>query len=282
MSAGDISVGNELRQERLRKRLDLAVIAKETRIGTAILEAIENDRFECVPGGAYRRLLLRQYARALGMDSDAIIAEFKRQYVEPPLPLPVPPKRSRSPIWADLAWAIGVLACLAATYAVTQARRATASHHEQAAAQTERIGQAARQAAPAAVAPSIPDRLAPPARTAPSGPPTAPSTAPVQVSFTATESVWLSVKCDGNATYAGLLEVRQSRTFDATNAVTALIGNAGGVQISLNDKPVGPLGAHGETATVEFTVHGMQRIAHGANAPGAGQTPSSESAHKRV
>jgi hypothetical protein len=83
------------------------------------------------------------------------------------------------------------------------------------------------------------------------------------VSFTATEPVWVSVKCDGNAIYAGTLEVPESKAFDATGAITAVIGNAGGVEISLNGKPVAPLGVHGEVETIELTLHGARRIARG-------------------
>jgi len=249
MSAAATSLGNALRQERLRKELNLAGIAKETRICIAILEAIERDQFECIPGGSYRRHFLRQYACALGMDGDAVVAEFKRQYEEPPLPLPVPPKRSRSPVWAELAWTIAVIASLALAYRVGQNVLAAARHQLRAVAQTEPQGQAARSNLPPAIAPSAAKATPPP------------PTAPVHVSFTATEPVWLSVKCDGNMTYAGFLDQLQSKTFDATGAVTALVGNAGGLQVSVNGKSVGSIGAHGEVETIELTMNGARRIA---------------------
>jgi len=250
MSAAATSVGNLLQQERLRKRLDLAGIAKSIRIPTAILEAIEEDRFDCIPGGSYRRHFIRQYACSLGLDGDSIIAEFKKQYEEPPLPLPVPPKTRRSSLWADLAWTIVVIGSVAATYHVAQNRRAAARREEQALQiQTESMRPPAPPDRPLAAVPPPPE-TAPPV-----------STAPLHVSLTATEPVWVSVKCDGNMSYAGTLEAPESKTFDAAGAVIAVIGNAGGVQISLNGKPVAPLGAHGEVETVELTLHGARRIA---------------------
>ena len=86
--------------------------------------------------------------------------------------------------------------------------------------------------------------------------------APVRVAFTATEPVWLSVKCDGAQSYTGTLLGTETKTFEASNAVTAVIGNAGGVTISLNGKPFGPVGAHGEIRTLELTpsgAHGLPR-----------------------
>ena len=64
----------------------------------------------------------------------------------------------------------------------------------------------------------------------------------MRAAFTATEPVWMSVKCDGAQSYTGTLMGTETKTFEASTAVTAMIGNAGGVTISLNGKPVGPVG----------------------------------------
>lgn len=254
MSSAATSLGNLLRQERLRKQLNLARIAQETRICVAILEAIEKDQFDCIPGGSYRRHFLRQYACVLGLDGDEVVAEFKKHFEEPPVPLPVPRKTKRSSGWADLAWVLGVIASLTITYEAAQ-NLLNAARHQPRAAPTEQRQQAPERERSEPIAPAPePAAPAPAAATPPQ------STAPVHVSLTATEPVWMSVKCDGNATYSGLLTAPQSRTFDATGAVTALIGNAGGLEISVNGKSVGSLGAHGEAEMIEVTAQGARRI----------------------
>lgn len=272
MLSNATSLGSALREERLQKKLDLAGIARQTRICIAILEAIERDRFDCIPGGAYRRHFLRQYACALGMDDDAVIAEFKKQYEEPPVPLPIPPKTRRSSLWADLVWAVMVIASLAATYELVQNRRAASKHQDVSAAQIAPLLRSAQRESP--------DPVEPPPTPAIAAEPPTPSvsaassvTASVHVAFTAIEPVWVSVKCDGNASFAGLLQVPESRTFDASGAVTALIGNAAGVQISLNGKPVAPLGAHGEVEMIELTPQGARRIERRPQAPGESTIP---------
>ena len=45
------SIGCMFRSERLRRGKDLDLIAAQTKISRAILEAIENDQFESLPGG---------------------------------------------------------------------------------------------------------------------------------------------------------------------------------------------------------------------------------------
>jgi cytoskeletal protein RodZ len=87
------SIGARLHEERLGQLKELASISAETKIALSILKAIENDDFPAMPGGAYRRSFLRQYARALGVDEAAILDGYGRQFQEPELPLPRPPRR---------------------------------------------------------------------------------------------------------------------------------------------------------------------------------------------
>ena len=167
---------------------------------------------------------------------------------------------------ADLAWAVIIVAGLAATYRVVE-HQPHLIRQIQPFALRSALGSASRsEGAAGAPSPARPESTPPPQAPTPqptphvASPEPTPSPLPVHVAFTATEPVWISVKCDGNVTFAGRLEVTQSRTFDATNAVTALIGNLGGVQVSVNGRPIGPLGAHGEVQAVELTTNGVRRI----------------------
>jgi hypothetical protein len=82
----------------------------------------------------------------------------------------------------------------------------------------------------------------------------------VRVAFTAIEPVWVSVTCDGTQTFAGTIEGPQSKEFDASNKMTVLVGNAGGLALSLNGKPVGPIGARGEIQLLEVTPSGARVV----------------------
>src|SRR5690242_4525225 len=86
------SIGDMLQTERLRLRRSLEDIEAETKIGRPILEALETNRFDLIPGGSYGRNFVRQYATALGIDAHQAIAAYREQHQEPPLPLPVPPR----------------------------------------------------------------------------------------------------------------------------------------------------------------------------------------------
>ena len=115
------TIGATLRAERLRHNQQLSAIAAETKIGRHILEALEDDQFNRIPGGAYRRSFLRQYARALGLNEDEVVAAYQQQHEEPPLPLPVPPKTKPSGFLPGLACLVLAAAGFAGLYSFSRA-----------------------------------------------------------------------------------------------------------------------------------------------------------------
>jgi cytoskeletal protein RodZ len=66
----------------------LAEIAIRTKICTRYLRAIEEGRFEELPGGIYGRSYIRQYAAAVGRDPDALLAGYARRESEAEILVP--------------------------------------------------------------------------------------------------------------------------------------------------------------------------------------------------
>jgi hypothetical protein len=63
------------------------------------LTALEEERFEELPGRTYARAFLRSYAAALGLQADRFVAEFDLQQPEPEEEETAPPEfRPRQPI----------------------------------------------------------------------------------------------------------------------------------------------------------------------------------------
>jgi cytoskeleton protein RodZ len=89
--------------------------------------------------------------------------------------------------------------------------------------------------------------------------PSAPD-ATVRVEVTADETVWLLARADGKFSFTGTLDAHQSRTVEASHNILLRLGNAGGVSITLNGKPVGPVGPKGQVRTVQFTSGGFQIV----------------------
>jgi hypothetical protein len=70
--------------------------------------------------------------------------------------------------------------------------------------------------------------------------------------------VWVSIQCDGHAVFNGMLGANQTKTVDMSGKMIVLVGNAGGLDIALNGKTVGPIGPHGEIRLVNLTPNGAQ------------------------
>ncbi|MGH9497210.1 MAG: RodZ domain-containing protein [Candidatus Sulfotelmatobacter sp.] len=68
--------GEHLKREREMRGVSLNEISAATRISTRFLEAIENNRWNELPGGAFNRGFIRSIARYLGLDEDSIVAEY--------------------------------------------------------------------------------------------------------------------------------------------------------------------------------------------------------------
>jgi cytoskeletal protein RodZ len=76
-------LGQRLQGAREAKGLTIADVAAATRISTRAVRAIEEERFDELPGGVFRRTFVRTYAETVGLDG----AEYVRAYVahfEPP------------------------------------------------------------------------------------------------------------------------------------------------------------------------------------------------------
>jgi len=69
-------IGVRLREARMRQGLDLADCAAATRIRERYLIAIEDGRFESLPGPAYVSGFIRAYAAHLGVAMDGPVKEL--------------------------------------------------------------------------------------------------------------------------------------------------------------------------------------------------------------
>ena len=70
------SFGERLKREREKRKVSLDEIALSTKIGTRMLHALEEEKFEQLPGGIFNKGFVRAYARHLGLDEEQTIADY--------------------------------------------------------------------------------------------------------------------------------------------------------------------------------------------------------------
>jgi len=84
MTAMDNGIGATLRETRSRRKVSLDEVEAATKIRARYLQALENEEWDVLPGGAYTRGFIRTYASYLGLDGERLAEEYRRT-TGPPL-----------------------------------------------------------------------------------------------------------------------------------------------------------------------------------------------------
>lgn len=98
-------IGASLAQARQAQGLALADAERLTCLRGRYLSALEDERFDSLPGHTYARAFLRSYANALGLQADLFVTEFDERFPEFPeetVEITVPPRRGYGELWASL------------------------------------------------------------------------------------------------------------------------------------------------------------------------------------
>jgi cytoskeleton protein RodZ len=249
------AVSDVLQRARLDQGIDLATVAARTRIKTKYLQAIEANDPKSLPGGFFYKSFAHQYATFLGVDTKAIDAEIDRVLgvdAPPPLaPLPRAAEQSDEKLTSRSRSARKYFQYAAFVLILVVCSGVDDWWHESRAVATER----SESRAPASVLQVAPVPAAP----APSAAAT-PAGSKVELALTATEETWLSVSSDGTPIFSGLLEANQTKTIEGKEFAKLRVGNAAGLEVRLNGKPLGPLGAHGQVRDLSFTPDKFQFV----------------------
>ncbi len=285
-------VGAILKTERERQELEIAEVAEKLCITQRYLRAIEQDDLASLPGIFFYKSFVKQYASILGVDETSLAPGLDAlAQSAAPLPLPgsdprhakgrtePPPLRDLDPIVRDgnrryfpdgriglsLAALVGMVLATAGFYAwYDQAPQAA----QPAVSAPMTVAQPpANKPAPVEKADPAP-KVDPPAKTDPAPAAMNVSTGTgansvnhVMLSLSATEKTWLSITSDGKQIFSGILEPSQTKTLTALDAAKMKVGNAGGLEVIWNGKPIGPIGPSGQVRVVVFTPDNFQILA---------------------
>jgi len=244
-SSPQASFGQYLQAIRVEKRISLDQVAEETRIAVRSLEAIDREDLQGFPPEAFLKGFLRAYAKAVGADGDEAVRRYDahRMMTRETEDAGRQPERARSGMRRKLAAALALLLILIVG-SIFAWQWLSPPYIESAPTAVE----------PGAVSPEPP--LADSAQNRPPPPPTlkpAPPAVPANIlTVSATENTWLKVVTDQGIPAEYNLKAGEHLKLEARSTFNLLIGNAGGVKLNLNNKPVNVPGKRGEVVNLHL------------------------------
>lgn len=238
--------GEQLRREREMRGVSLEEVSEATRISTRFLQAFEEEQWDRLPGGIFNRGFIRSIARYLGLDEDALMAEYAMATNDrPQVAVWVDgPAKPRHRLWPWLLLFAAVLA--AGGWAGYRFFAETASGW-------------LVPTAPASAAESAPPAPAePPAATeepAAAEPPPAlpPGEGDLQLKIEAGRGTRVTVAADGRVIFDQEMQPGQSEIFRAHERFEISAANSSAVLIELNGQTQPPLGRPGEPGRATLT-----------------------------
>jgi cytoskeletal protein RodZ len=288
--------GDELRRAREARKITLQEIAATTKISCRALQALEEEHFDQLPGGIFNKGFVRAYARYVGLDEEKTLAAYvvAARAENSDTDLQAMSSQVAGNSQNDSSFSAAAVMAVVAVLVALLLGGLWLREHRREAREAAAAQSAAEPSSPesAPIAPPSPANSANPVegQTPPAAakaessaapvaaaPPAAaeaakaeaPATtadaqaAPVELSLTATQRVWISVRSDGKAVETLTMDPDKpelhSRSYKAKEKIVVLLGNPGGVTAVLNGKPLGKLGEVGQRATLTFTPKGMEK-----------------------
>ena len=301
------SFGEKLKQEREKRKITLEQISGSTKIGTRMLQALEEDKFNQLPGGIFNKGFVRAYSRFVGLDEDQTVADYLQASGDaPPPPTEIAPQEEeREPAenirrmeatssapsqplpWG---WFAALLLVVALALSLWSHRRRELEKPPAHSNQNTTSAAPPRDASSAPPAPALSPASAAAlgevrangsanssSTSSASSPPQTPSSTSqdrplAQGEFVVVvhvhEESWVSFTADGKTHSSELLTAGSERSIPARKEIVLKLGNAGGVDLRFNGKKLDSGGEFGEVKTVTFGPAGVV-----PNAPSPASTP---------
>jgi cytoskeleton protein RodZ len=239
------SFGRYLQAIRIERNIRLELVAEETRIALATLEAIEKEDFGQLPPEVFLRGFLRAYAKAVGanpdeavrrydacrmMSSSGAVADHGQQVISEEL---------RGKLIVSLVLLAGLMAVSLLGYQQWNQPRRDASKHTPASdSRSVTTGQ------PSAVSSLPPSEAA--------KKPRIPATPKHVLTVSAQEDGWIKASIDQGTPSEHTLKAGGQVKLEAQVSFNLLIGNAAGMRLNLDGKPVHVPGKRGEVVNLHL------------------------------
>jgi cytoskeletal protein RodZ len=232
-------------KSRTDARLSIEDLAKVTNIPSTLLRDMENDNFKKCGGETYARGHLRNMAAKLGVDERIFLDLFEVEVTAPAKPIremlnennvTMPYQEPKRISWKVLAAGSAAALVLFAGAQIIFSNMNSGSDPEVIATTSATPSNSVSESAAPSVAASQE------------------IVGGVNVELVASRgTTWLyATNENGEVLFSGQVRQGATKTFSAAKQVNLRVGNAGGVDISVNGKDVGSIGANGDVVNVTY------------------------------
>jgi cytoskeletal protein RodZ len=244
-----MSLGSMITQARKSAGLSIDDLSASTNIRSSLLREMESDSFHNCGGETYARGHIRNIATKLGVDPLIFIAAFEEEQMHTDRSMKdllVENSVMRQPEEArKISWKVLATISVASLFVVGLAQII--------------ISNTSSVDIPAPIT-SAPSESASPSTEAPEPTPTEEATVStgtgVELIISAERAKsWLFVSdATGRTLFSGQISRGTTKTFNTDVSLNVKIGNAGGVDLTVNGKKVDSIGADGEVVSVSYGV----------------------------
>jgi cytoskeleton protein RodZ len=266
-AVAETPVGTTLRMAREAAGLGLEEVARRLKFAPRQLDALERGDWGRLPGGAAVRGMVRQYARLLELDADALVAragqgaplpEQLAHRFQQPVPFSDGSRRSNA---AYVALSLVLLVVVGAVAYQWRMERSDRGRLNFVSATQQPAEPARATQAPAVPAKSEPVSVAPPkaapqapAASAPALAESAPSGPRRRIVLRFEQEAWVEIRSGTGALLISHLHpAGTERSVSGVPPFSVVIGNAQHVQLTYNDRPV-DLMPHVKVEVARFTL----------------------------
>jgi cytoskeleton protein RodZ len=237
-----LSFGRYLQTIRLEKKISLEQVSAQTRVSLGNLLLIEQENHEQFPAEVYVKGFLRSYAAAIGADGDEAVRRYESRLdvVQKIAESDVPVGKSVTRRWRKLIISAGLLLCIVAvSVLVISLLRRTPGKDES----SQSIPPAVKEKPVTGESQQGPSLSAEPAKY---------KSEKLLLQITALENTLIKVIIDEKESTEYHLSSGDEIELEATTGYNLLIGDAGGIEIKLNDKPVAIPGESGQVVNLHL------------------------------
>ena len=269
------TIGNLLYTERRKKGLEIVDVEQATGIRSVYLQALEQGKYDILPGEVYIKGFIRNYGNYLELDGAHLVQLYSNSLATAaPAPAPATPpgvphkaKTDNSSQRFMNKKALSTL--LVAVILILSAWSLYSWQQAQPLKNTTAQDKLGTQAKPTPAA-SVPALNSPAGATATLQPGIS---RPVVLSARFSDRCWTSVIADGKTVYEGIPQNGETLTWDAERQIVVNFGNAGAVELTFNGQPVGKIGERGDVVVKTFTDKGLAATPPSPVAPAETATP---------